>query len=504
MPRGLIWCGGDVTQYVPVSYHIENERVNTFFVPAALNAVFNYDKLAALIPKTLFTSDHGMSYELLLKAKSGYPPYTMEKTVNDPHVKELVRKGFTRFIVPHPGIAAPLSLTIEDSEGEKKVRVRRTKSIEFTCSFNRVLNFIYRHLIEFTENSDIDEVHLDLTHGTNVLVNALMIAGTILHMSRDVEVKFWSAPILGRPQPSQEVEILDITDAVKAMTEVVSGTVAWRLVDERILPVGYLKEMGRELGPKYRHVFGNVQSIASKASSILWGIRSGQAVILRKQLEQLAQVVSNAKESLRELLNREFSPDISQENEGACVEPPWVLVADVVIERTRRLLDRITEEAIDMESSHLSNLKLVRRFLRLYKEVELYDKILSLGREWLVLLLVRRLLKGSEVKRIKIGEGEWRRIDDIIAKWTSASRLDLEESALLSKLGLKTEDRDVLTHVRMYRNMLMHGRLSREEDLYLDIESGEISKKDLKTNIIKKETLKKVSEKLLELINRLT
>ncbi|MEM2622924.1 MAG: hypothetical protein QXI35_08690, partial [Candidatus Nezhaarchaeales archaeon] len=74
-----------------MSYDIEGSVVKSFLAPAALNKRFNYDKLVALIPLTLFLEDHSENYKLLLKGKSLYDNKRLEVdgrdlTVYDPAV----------------------------------------------------------------------------------------------------------------------------------------------------------------------------------------------------------------------------------------------------------------------------------------------------------------------------------------------------------------------------------------------------------------------------------
>ena len=498
MSRCLVWCGGDVSGYLPVEYVVNGVKVTSILAPAALNSKFDYDLLVVIVPSTLFTKDHCSNYELLLKAKSRFKGYSMENSYEDANVHRLLEKGLSLFTVPHPGLARPLEL----SEKEGFVEIRRGKQRKYECSFNTTLNSTYRCLLEVCDDHDLKEVHFDLTHGTNVLVTALMLSGNILSVSRDLEARFWCAPILGRPEEKSTVEILDVTESSRVAKEILSGVIAWEKLDERILPVKYFIELGRRLGSKYKDVYGSLKGILSRSKELLWGLRSGQATVVHGQLSNLKGDLKASRGRFEDLLKREYPLNEVEVPRERCEEPAWIPVADVVISRTSKLVDRIHGR---------DNIETVKNILELYDKVQLYDKVICIGREWLIFLLLRRIKKEEEF--VHIGSEQWSTMDRLLKKLgmkrlERGEELNEDERRLLGMLKIPKDDPmfSKFEEARSTRNKLMHGRLSIEEGLDIKIENGILFKRDEEKvrypKIIKRDSIKEVSNGIIELLKK--
>jgi len=493
--KGLVWCGGDVTSYIQVDYIINDQIAKTFLAPAALHNMYKYDKLAVMIPETLFASRASDNYKLLLQAKSQYNNYVLidpPVSIYDPLVHSLLEYGFNHYVIPHPGIASPMDLIVK----EKKISVKRSKTRTYKCSFNLTVNLIYRWLIDFI-NDEVSELHIDLTHGSNIMVTALMISGNILQAATDLKVKFWCAPILARPVESQKVEVLDITEVAEVQSRILSGAVAWKMIDERILPTEYFRKLGKRLGPKYGRLFSDPMRILNESSKLLWGLRSGQAIATFRLIERLKEETIKEERTLINLLNKEFPQEEYYPEKfkvEICKDPPWIPIVHVVIKRTKKLINNLYGK---------NGFELMSKILRLYKDVELYDKIISIGREWLVFLILRNIAIKTGIEKIKCGIGEWELIDGILRKWArvKAGKEEFKpEERLLIKL-LKLEDIvEIFDKTRATRNRLMHGRLSREDEIELNMDTGRPLKE---LEIIKKDSIRKYAEELLKILNQL-
>lgn len=487
--RGLVWCGGDASGYVQVEYVIGSKNVATFLAPAALHSVYDYSALAVMIPQTLFAEKPYESYRLLLEAKSGWGGLTLVRndqvlTQHDQEVHRLLQRGFECYVVPHPGVASPITLSASGST----IAIEYGKAQTFECSFNSMLNTAYRWLLSFAEEHGLGELHVDLTHGSNVMVSSLLIAATILREALPIDVRFWSAPILGRPQAGQVVEVLDVTDAVRAQTEVISGAVAWRNLDERVLPLEYFRDLGARLGARHKGLYSHVRDFLEEAGELLWGLRSGQALTVIEKLRPLSQKLEDREKEFRGLLEREFPRELGGIRRDLCRESPWVPVVHAALQKTRDLLSRLDGG---------DGYEVMQNILRLYSERELYDKALCVGREWLVLLLLRRL----GLQQVRCGEGEWARVDNILTKLGRGEAMTPEDGELLSQLGTTKEYAKVFEKTRSFRNKLMHGRMSKEDAVVMDISRGVPTRK---VKIIGKDELNEVTEELLELINKQT
>ena len=278
--------------YEQVVYNVCGEEYETFLAPAALHAYFKPDHMLALIPETLFSRDHCAKYLEALRRKA-------QELGGDQLVEGLVskleREGECR-VVSHPGVARPIDT------GEERV---------YECSFNKVFNAVYAYLSDALRRHKAREVIVDITHGTNILVSTLLLTASAIkwgksgganHDEPELRVKVFCAPILGRVSRGTKVEYQEVSESLDVAGRVVAGSVAWRLLDERILPTRAFAVMGARLGSVYRGVYGSVKGLLESSEKLLWGLRSGQAPIAAMKVRDLLRKSKEAEDRLGKLL----------------------------------------------------------------------------------------------------------------------------------------------------------------------------------------------------------
>jgi len=118
-----------------------------------------------------------------------------------------------------------------------------------------------------------------------------------------------------------------------------------------------------------------------------------------------------------------------------------------------------------------TNVEFVQKGLRLLAEREYADRALSIAREWAVALTLWRKSTRGEVK---VEDSEW----------------------VCAEADLVKRD-PVFERVRQYRNRLMHGRLSRDDNAKLKLGDRDIEV-ELSTGLIDKEELNKLANELLK------
>ena len=463
MSRVLVWCAGDVSAYERVRYVYEGfEPIRTFLAPAALNSWFKYDLRVCFVPETLFEEGHEEGYLLLLKGKAEafedgyvYQAYRGGRLLSegDDPVRKLLSEKPICLRVPHGGIARPLRVDVEvDVEHKvKKIHIRSGDVRTFKRDFNVTFNYIYKHMLDIVREVKPVEMHVDLTHGTNVMVTALMLASQIISVVYDVKVRYWSAPILGRPERDMIVRFLDVTQAYDIASKVHAGAIAWKNIDERILPVEDFAKLGKDLGAKYGSEYGNVKTILTKSRDILWYLRSGQGGILLDEIKKLKKCIEEYSGYFSKLVNREYPRKKLPKKEG---DIPWIPLVDAVLTLCRK---HIVDELYPSREG--DNYSFIVNVLKLYNEVEYYDKAICLGREWLISLILREKLLGRGIKKIKVGEGEWERLNTALAK--PEESLCEEDKQILKEYGIDELDRiddEILNGIKkniLHRNALI-------------------------------------------------
>ena len=454
----------------------------TFTSAAYLAEAFDVDKAVVIIPETLFEKDHCRLYRLLLEAKSGYNNRRLyvckrdgrcsDETIEDKLVRKLIMRGFDCYVVPHPGLASPLSVTVHGDY----VEVRRGSARQYPdYGFNLVFDSVYRILAMYAEQvkESSSSICVDVTHGTNLLVSATLLAASLIPIVYDVDVRVYAAPVMARPGEATEVSVLELSDAVNAVKEVIAGALAWSKVDERLMNVGYYESMGSRLGRKYRDVYGDIRSVLASGVKLLWGLRSGQVPVAIDYVEMLRCRLDGAKSKLRDILSRELPLDDQPHQDvwrEHCGEPPWATVASACTV----LIDKLLREL----SGH-SNLERMVKALDKLLTVGYPDKVVCVGRELITLVYAWKTWK-KDLQELKVGENEWRSLEGELAR----------EKELAS----------VFERVRSLRNKLMHGRLSREENVVVkrrDNEDVELYSGGERLRLIEREEVERVAKELV-------
>jgi len=471
----LVWLGGDVSQYRQVTYVVDGNEYRSFISAAALARAKSPTKLVVIVPETLFEKGHCESYRRLLEAKSRYGGRRLvalrgdkreDISVEDSAVHELLGKGFDCYVVPHPGIASPLRLV---EEGDEVRVVRDKKAREFPdYGFNLVFSSVYLVLSKYAKDSG--RLYIDVTHGTNVLVSATLLAAALLPIAFDAKVEIYAAPVMGDPGEGAKVEFLRLDEATRAVGEVAAGGQAWKWLDERLLPIKYYEEMGEEMGKKYEKVYGRVKGLLKASAQLLWALRSGQLVVARNLVETLGKNLKEAEQNFEELVSQELPLDGKphekwKEHAG---EPPWLPVASIALTLTKKIVSELHSN---------TNIDFVLKGLSLLVEKEYADRALSIAREWAVAL---SLWRGGKRGEVKVGGNEWEKADEDIRNRDS-----------------------IFDTVRQYRNKLMHGRLTKEDNVVLELSDEDI-KFQSPPKLIDKKKLKEAADKLLDKLEKET
>ncbi|HID40680.1 MAG TPA: hypothetical protein EYP33_00800, partial [Pyrodictium sp.] len=491
----LVWIAGDVTGYSLVNYATPDGKLYTSFVSAAaLAEATQPSRLAVIVPETLFEDNHCGSYRLLLEAKAGANgrqllvqrgSKTEDATTRDKLAEKLLARGFDCYVAPHPGVAAPLRVL---DKGGKVLVARGGRRRYPGYSFHLVFSLVYTVLRRYAARGST--VCLDLTHGSNVLVSAALLAASLLPIVHGARLRVYAAPVLGRPG-DDPVEFLDMTGSAALVREIAAGAAAWSMLDERLLPLDLFHKAGRQLGPGHREVYGKTATVLRMAEALLWGIRSGQAPILRGTARRLAERLPEARDSLDSLIEKEYPVDENPHTEKwveHSAMPPWVPLADTVITLTAELLRRL---GLDPEThQEPSNRELVERILQEMLDKGYPDRALSVAREW----LVATLLANSYTRDtpVPVGGEEWQRIEQELRRRGNQLAQAFEKA-------------------RQLRNRLMHGRISKEEQACIVVDGDDIHVKTCEPtkqggtriremSLIDRETVEQAAHKLLEAI----
>jgi hypothetical protein len=466
--RALVWLAGDVSSYEVVAYRFsrgsQERGVRGFLSAEALAAAYpgGFERYLVIVPDTLFRGDHCKAYFTLIRAKAGCGNLRLLRGETDATLQdEEVRGRFCGWmesilgseggrlecvVVPHPGVAGPIIL---EEAGARAVRLsygepRRGGS--GGAGFNSLLNSVYAALRRLASSGY--SLVVDLTHGTNPLVSAaLLAAATIQAVYGPGSVEgAYMAPVMGRPDPNTPVDFIDVMDAINAANHVVAGINAWRRLDERLLAREALEGAGSVLGPKYKEFYGNLKKILNRSGELLWVLRSGQLPLVPGLLDGLSGVLGDASNSLDTIIRYQ---------EALSLDTPWTLVADAVVQSALELAGRLRGG---------SWMETVLRSARVLLEEGMPDRALGPLRELAVAALLARALGASE-DGWRVGGDKWQAVESLLH---SCSRLGLG----CGDLGISKDEAGVYDRARQYRNMLMHGRISREEGSMVRVGPG--------------------------------
>jgi len=502
----LVWLGGAATGYEPVTYRLGGQRARSVLAAAALNKLLaaetgGFEKRLVLVPETLFAENHCGMYRLLLEAKTGYKGKRLVRpkrggpediTRPDELAQQLLEQGFDCRVVPHPGAASPIVL--EQAHGEEGVYQARFGGQEVhEAPFEAMLNTVYAALRGLSR--DGYSLVIDLSHGTNPLVSATLLAASMIaavYGPDGVETRIYMAPVMGKVGEGTEVEFIDMTGAAGTVNTVASGINAWKMLDERLLPRDAVTRISGRLGRRYGPLYGKVKAVVEKSAELLWTLRSGQVPLVPERLEALAGLQRRASQGLETIL---------QDPDAVAADVAWVPVADAVLASTQRLTERLR---------HDTNMGTILAALGELVEKDMPDRALGSARELVVALLAAKQQSPGDIVRVE--DHEWKRISGLLEK---CARTGDEEETMLSaecsSLPLSNEELAAYSRARQLRNKLMHGRLSKEENVAIEIlEAGDIKVVSLvdggKTaplRTIKVDEVKNTVKKLVNVLVRL-
>jgi hypothetical protein len=489
----LVWIAGDVSRYKLVKYRLGGGLVKSYASFSALAKRYEPDRLAVLVPSTLFSRDHCSKYRRLLKAKAGYEGYSLEgRDVNyggDDALRDLIervekgRVDWRCYVIPHPGRSNVIEL--EPVKGfERRLRIKLGVHADLLpSSYAMVFTAAYLALIDSTGdylNLGYNvEVYVDVTHGTNVAVSALLLASMLASVSlgRRARFKIYAAPVMGPLEEGVEVDVISMDEAVSAVREIIAGSSAWDKVDERLLPLNFFKEMGAKLGPSHKNVYGEVKVFLEDSEKLLWGMRSGQLPALKSLVDSLAARVARARVNLNKLVQREFpvNRDIHPDEwRNRASDPPWIPIVHAIISLTGKFLENLSGN---------TNEEFMRKAIRLLHESEYYDKVLGVAREWMVALTLRSVTSKNVVE---VGKSpEWRQAET------------------------KLSSEPWFERTRQLRNKLQHGRISIEENAAVKLEAGDIEicikagDECKPLNVIDKKEVENVAKTIIDSIEKL-
>jgi CRISPR-associated protein Csx1 len=464
----LLYIAGDVTNYKPVRYIINQKEVHTFIAAHALSQVLNPDRVVALLPDSLIIEEgNSVNIDNLIKAYRDLLRKSASKLQNQLHEDE--QKGLEEFIqkmevryVPNIGVGSAMlsrdgEVVVNKDGNNGSGVIKRAYKREGNPTF--VFNVIYSVFKEL-ESNGCDEFLVDITHGTNVLVSITLSVGSLFNS------RFFSAPVIGNPG-TQEVRVLDLTEVVEATKDSLMISSSIEKLDER-----YFKDYSsslRGLNPNTFNrdeveVIKNIKSAdPNKVINLLRNIRNGFSVNALRDIEDVNKNIKSIKQHV-DMLRSFFSEWYKHQT---------LDVKEIVISNfySTFKVERITSNKGDDIAS-------LKKLLKLYIDASMYDKAFSLARELPVAFCMK--LRGGGT--FDDEDDKYKECDDLVTSY-----FWLNHSEVLK-----------------YRNMLMHGGLS--VDLKVNVSpDGKLSiNKENQTNIRSlEEESKKLENYELEIMNEI-
>ncbi|ACP49153.1 conserved hypothetical protein [Sulfolobus islandicus Y.N.15.51] len=428
--RCLIYIAGDVMSYTPTNYEIEGREFNTFFSAHALAKLLSPQKIVALLPDSLIVRDDTTAKDLDILIK-GYKNMILIRS-NQLFGDENMRKDIEDFVnrievrvVPNVGSGQAYYV---DNEGNLIPEGQRYKRSPYYSERSPVFIFNVVYSIFNEISKSCNEIIVDLTHGTNVLVSVTMAVGSLFNS------RFVAAPVMG--PPGQKVSIVDLTEVVKAMKDSLAITYSIEKVDER-----YFRDYSVTLKSLKPNEFKEMKLIIerikskdpNKVISLLKNLRNGFAVDSVRGMRDLESYINELERDVNEL-SKAYSEWYNQsyfEKENMIVLSHFY--------STIKVRDLIYKG---------NDLEVLEKILGLYIKVGYYDKAISLARELPVAFCLNS--RGGGV--YSDFDKNYKECDEIVRNY-------LKESSILQ-----------------FRNILMHGSLSK--DVEAEVKEGRIELKN--------------------------
>ncbi len=509
----LVWCAGNVAEYSSVIYRIGDTQIRSFLTASALYAVYRPDYLLVLIPETLFEEDHPRQYRLLVSAKAGIEQNGIEyrlcvrrrredgsEELRDVTVKDysgevldfiakLQQDDYTNLVVvPHPGSVDVLRLCTrkieENGKFVMKVYIERIRRTFSGASAAHMLNLMYYHLAELVEKRGVQRLIVDLTHGTNIMIQLLLIASTLVKYGLELDVKLWVAPAIGT-----EIEFQDLTHLTDVILDLVRSIEGIRLLDERLLDLRSLERIGEKAGKILGPVYGSVRSATGKLRDIFWLIRSGQSAQIVKNVPELRQTLSKIEQNFPKLVDEYVHGTLGQELRDK--DTPWLPLIHILYRKCKDLMAQIQGiEPLD------TAIKLVEKL----HASENYLPALLILRE----LVILTLLAINGYSQVSIKGPEWGEIENVLLLQDSAEKRAEKLLEILKNAREFITKEDLVELVKCFdrivsvRNMLAHGMMPRDSILHLHSYTLWLN-----VNPLRRENIQKLIETLLHRIRAL-
>ncbi len=514
MNKLLIWCAGDVSKYRTVDYIIEDRPITSFLSPSALYKHLSPTHLLVFIPETLFKSDHERSYILLIKAKCGYTEdnmkyrlfshsigndneLTIKENINlDNFIRHLEDSSRTKIVrVPHPGRANALSLeeVIRDRE---KCYVIKYVNIKGSGNFNSIVNVIFHNIIKAVREFKISEIHVDLTHGTNVIVQALMLSVAMIRsLLDDVKINLWVAPITPPAGEKGEVYFENISELLETIHTLTSVSTAVKLLDDRPLSnvLNYVNSLGSKLGPCLRSIYGITQRTSKEFKKMLWIFRSNQLMIMPRYVDKISKMLKNSENNVRKFIEDYIINERWKSLQTS--DKPLIPFVEYVLTKFKENIENVYSE---------NPLEIIIKSLRSMYNSGYYIQILLIIRELIILLLLAWL----GFKEIKIGSEEWQKIDNILKKKESEQIIYNE---LVREFPQMEELKDLIlkkliqyfSKLIEFRNKFAHGLIVRESIVRINSLVDWVKKGDSDLEEINIDRVIGLAKEGIEIIDRL-
>lgn len=416
--------------YTLTNYEFEGKEFNTFFSAHALAKLLSPQKIVALLPDSLIVHDNNTTkdIDILIKGYKNMILMRSNQLFRDANMRKDIEDFVNRIevrVIPNVGSGQAYYVNNEGNllaEGQKYKRSPYYSERSPVFIFNAVYS-IFNEL-----SKSCNEIIVDLTHGTNVLVSVTTAVGSLFNS------RFVAAPVMG--PPGQKVSIVELTEVVKAMKDSLAITYSIEKVDER-----YFRDYSvalRSLKPnEFKEMKGLIERLKSKdpnkVISLLKNLRNGFAIEgvrgmrdLESYINELEKDINTLSKAYSEWYNHSYF-----EKENRIVLSHFYSTIKV-----RDLIYRGND------------LEVLERILDLYIKVGYYDKAISLARELPVAFCLNS--RGGGI--YSDCDKNYKECDEIVRDY-------LKESSILQ-----------------FRNILMHGSLSK--DVGTEVKEGRIELKN--------------------------
>ncbi|AHC52226.1 hypothetical protein SUSAZ_10210 [Sulfolobus acidocaldarius SUSAZ] len=370
----IVYIAGDVSSYRVVDYIFNGNTYTSFFSVHALWLALNPKKVIALVPDSLMRFECDDKEVSTTQAiEDTYKKLLSNKATNVSSLNSRFQiSSFNQLLnyikveyIPNVGIGRT---SVVNCQGQiiKQVDYRESRDPTF------IYNVVYAILNKYHSEEGCEKFIVDLTHGTNVLVSTLLAAAAHFDDS-----DFYAAPIMGLPTNTQniQVEIVELTNLVKALKDSLKIRLSIDKLDERY-SVDYTKNLGslnpNNFNQKHKNLIEKIKSTnINKVNNLLWYLRNGYVPKALESTDELSNYIENLQKDVKDLtqiyLNWNNPDNASFQNVRYILLPNFYSTLKV-----RELIDSIKGKN-DIES--------MKNILDKYKEVEYYDKALSLARE---------------------------------------------------------------------------------------------------------------------------